>query len=299
MDVTQVLPVGSSIVIGVFALLVFRRYLRRGGTHLLLWGVGLLMFGIGSFTEAYSAFAWNPTAFRMWYLTGAVLNAAWLGQGTVYLLSGQRLANVLAAVVLGYATAAALFLGISATGLLTVRTAALLISFHGIIFGWGWYRRAVRRWNPARVTGVLTALLIAGSLIAAYLIFAVPLDASRFNTAATLSAQYREILPAGATVRRLTPIFNIYGLITLVGGALYSAWLLWRKEIVPQRVVGNILIAAGALALGLASTMVRLGLGDYLYLAEFVGAVSMFGGFLLATTKTAPAPVVSSEAAPS
>lgn len=86
-------------------------------------------------------------------------------------------------------------------------------------------------------------------------------------------------------MRRLTPIFNIYGLITLVGGALYSAWLLWRKEIVPNRVIGNVLIAAGALALGFASTLVRLGLGDYLYVAELIAAVFMFAGFLLATSR--------------
>ncbi|MGH2348157.1 MAG: hypothetical protein ACRDFT_01670, partial [bacterium] len=301
MEVTRYLPVGSSLVIGIFALLVFRRYARRGGTHLLLWGIGLLMFGVASFAEAYSTFAWSPTVFRLWYLAGAVLVAAWLGQGTVYLLSGQRLANVLAAAALGYATAAVLFFGLSRTGLLTVRTAILLISFHGIIFGWAWYRRAVRRWHASRVTGTLTALLIAGSLVAAYLVFTVPLDAGRFNPAETLSAQYREsvgpggervpgILPPGAAIRRITPFFNIYGVMTLVGGALYSAWLLWRKEIVPQRVVGNILIAAGALALGLASTLVRLGLSDYLYVGEFIAAVSMFGGFLLATTRPAASP---------
>lgn len=299
MDVAQILPVGSSLVIGVFAALVFRRYAQRGGTHLLLWGVGLLMFGVGSFAEAYSALAWSPAAFRLWYLTGAVLNAAWLGQGTVYLLSGQRLANLLAATVLGYATAAVLMLALAATGLFSVRVAIYLIAFHGVIFAWVWYRRAVRRWHPGRVTGVLTALLIAGSLIAAYLIFSIPLDASRFSTTETLSAQYREILPAGATIRRLTPVFNIYGLITLVGGALYSAWLFWRKEIKPQRVVGNILIAAGALAIGLASTLVRLGLGDFLYVGEFIAAVTMFAGFLLATTRTAVSPAVQSEAAAS
>src|SRR3970282_2544724 len=100
----------------------------------------------------------------------------------------------------------------------------------------------------------------------------IPLSAARFSPAETLSYQYREqkapngeivpgILPKGATVRRFTPFFNIYGLIALVGGALYSAWLLWRKEIAPYRVIGNILIAAGAFVIASASTMVRLGLG--------------------------------------
>ncbi|MGH2454342.1 MAG: hypothetical protein ACRDF5_11395 [bacterium] len=288
MNSNQILPVASALVIIIFAYLVVQRYLRRGGAHLMVWGVGLAMFGVGSFAEAYSAVAWNPTIFRLWYLGGAILNAAWLGQGTVYLLSGQRLPNLLVSLILGYVAAAVLFITLAAPLALDRRIVATLISFHGLIFGAAFYRRLVRRWPPSRVTAALTGLLVAGSLVATYLIFIVPLDATRFSPDQTLSAQYREILPPGATVRRLTPIFNIYGLIALVGGALYSAFLLWRKEIAPNRVVGNILIATGALALGFASTLVRLGLADYLYLAELAAAILMFAGFLLATTK-APA----------
>ena len=51
------------------------------------------------------------------------------------------------------------------------------------------------------------------------------------------------------------PFFNIYGLLTLVGGAIYSAYLFWRKRVLPNRVIGNILIAAGALLIGTASTL--------------------------------------------
>lgn len=220
------LPAATAAVIAVFAVLVFQRYRARGGTHLLLWGIGLTMFGIASLAEAYSTLAWSPAAFRLWYLAGAILNAAWLGQGTVFLLSRRR-----------------------------------------------------------RVARTLFALLVFGSVLAAWLVFTTPINAARFTPQETLSAQYREILPRGAPVRRLTPIFNIYGLMTLVGGALYSAWLLRRKEIVPHRVIGNILIAAGGLALGFASTLVRLGLADYLYIGELIAAVLMFAGFLLVSTR--------------
>jgi len=296
MTATQALPVASAGVIILFALLVFRRFAQRGGMHLLLWGIGLSLFGVGSLAEAYSALGWHPTVFRLWYLGGAILNAAWLGQGTVYLLAGQRLPNVLVAVLLGYAAAAVLFLGLERLLGWGVGIVATLIAFHGVIFTWAIYRRWARRWSGTRLAGVLTASLIAGSLAAAYLIFAVPLDAAAFDAAQPLSAQYREILPAGAQVRRLTPIFNIYGTIALVGGALYSAWLLWRKEILPNRVLGNILIAGGALAIAFASTQLRFGLADYLYLAELVAAILMFAGFLLATarapaTAAAPAPL--------
>lgn len=231
MNPVQVLPITSAIIILLFAASVLRRYARRRASHLLLWGIGLAMFGVGSLAEAYSTLAWNPVVFRLWYLTGAVLNAAWLGQGTVFLLSRRK------------------------------------------------------RWARATLW-----VLVAASLAATYLVFVTPLNPSRFSVRQTLGAQYRDILPKGATVRKLTPIFNIYGTLMLVGGALYSAWLLWRKQIVPNRVIGNILIAVGALSIASASSLVRLGLGDYLYLGELLAAALMFAGFLVATGK-APAPV--------
>jgi hypothetical protein len=89
----------------------------------------------------------------------------------------------------------------------------------------------------------------------------------------------RGILPYGTPVRLTTPFFNIYGLITLVGGALYSAYLFWRKRVLPNRVIGNVLIAVGALLIGFASTLTRLGYGQYLYLGELLSAILMFAGF--------------------
>jgi drug/metabolite transporter (DMT)-like permease len=97
----------------------------------------------------------------------------------------------------------------------------------------------------------------------------------------------------GATVRLTTPFFNIYGLITLVGGALYSAFLFLRKRVLPNRVLGNVLIAAGALSIGFASTLTRLGYGSLLYLGELVAAVLMYVGFRVAG---APAPQEEREA---
>lgn len=289
MTPTQLLPVASSIVILIFAALVFRRYAERGGVHLAVWGIGLTMFGVGSFAEAYSVVAWHPTVFRLWYLGGALLNAAWLGQGTVYLLRGKLLPNLLVALVLGYSAAAGLGLALSGALSLGSRPVGALIAIFGLLVTGVLHRRWIRHWSGPRLATVLMIVLAGGSLIAGYVVFATPLNAARFDPHQTLSAQYRDILPRGATVRSLTPIFNIYGLLTLVGGALYSTWLLWRKEIVPNRVAGNLLIALGALSLGFASTLVRLGWGDYLYVAELAAAILMFAGFLLATAR-APAP---------
>jgi hypothetical protein len=134
---------------------------------------------------------------------------------------------------------------------------------------------------------VVTGVLVVASAAAALLMISIMprLDPSGFASGVPISEQYREIMPTiadGATVRLTTPFFNIYGLLTLVGGALWSAWLFLRKQILPNRVIGNVLIAAGALSIGLASTATRLGYGGYLYLGELVAALLMYAGFLLA-----------------
>lgn len=285
MSSTQAFPLASSIIIIIFAALVLRRYAMRRSTHLLVWGVGLLMFGVASLAEAYSTLAWHPLAFRLWYLAGAVLSAAWIGQGSVHLLAGIKLPNILTALVFGYGLAAGIFLVLGRLGL-GAGAVAVLISFHGLIFAGIFWRRLVRRWDPVRLARLLTLVLIASSVVAAYLVFAIPLDAQGFNPAEPLSAQYRDILPTGASLRKLTPAFNIYGTLALVGGALYSAWMLARKQTAPNRVAGNVLIALGALLVASTSAMVRLDLADYLYLGQLLAAALMFSGFLLATART-------------
>lgn len=238
MSLNQVLPFVSTAVMAAFTLTVLQRYLTRRKLHFLFWGLGLAMFGAGSFAEAYLALGWNKWVFFVWYFFGAVLNAAWIGHGTVYLLVRKR---------------------------------------------WVHY---------------LTAVLILGSLgaLALMLQAMARIDPSAYTPALPISETYREIMPPvdqGGLVRLTTPFFNIYGLVTLVGGALWSSFLFWRKRVMPNRVVGNVLIAAGALSIGFASTLTRLGSGSLLYLGELVAAVLMFSGFLIAGR---PAP--EEEAAP-
>jgi len=81
----------------------------------------------------------------------------------------------------------------------------------------------------------------------------------------------------------LTIILNIYGTITLVGGAIYSAFLFWRKKVLINRMFGNILIAGGALLPALGGSFLKAGLPDWLYLSELLGVILMYAGFLQAT----------------
>ena len=56
--------------------------------------------------------------------------------------------------------------------------------------------------------------------------------------------------------------------------------------------IGNIFIAAGAMAPAVAGSFVNLGMADVLYFSELLGVVLMYIGFIRATTisETAPAP---------
>jgi len=223
--VNTTLPFISSVISFIFAFFVLRRFAKRKGTHLLLWGVGMVYYGIGGFCEGfYGAFGWNPVIYRMWYLFGAIMVAAWLGQGTVFLLAKDRWAKGMMAL---------LFVG-SVYGVFKVVTAEL---------------------DPS----LLTTSLHTGSELSGHAI----------------------ITPG---VRTLTPIFNLYGTVALVGGAVYSAWIFFRKRVLLHRTIGNVLIAVGALAPAFGGVFSRMGVPAALYIGELIGAVLMFGGFLRATT---------------
>ncbi len=213
------LPLMSALLTTVFAAVVLHRWRQRRRPHLLLWGIGLIFYAVGGFMEAYYGLVgWHPWVFRLWYLCGAVLVAAWLGQGTAFLLMRRRWAQI------------------------------------------------------------LLGILVLGSLYAAYRVFTAELDPTRM-IGNELSGH--AIVTPG--VRMLTPFFNLYGVVLLVGGAIYSAWLFWRKRVLLNRVVGNILIAVGAMAPAFGGAFQRAGIPLALYIGELVGAVLMFLGFLYAT----------------
>ncbi len=85
----------STAVSAFFAGAVLVRFFRRRTPALLLWALGLLLYAAGTFGEAWhSILGWQDGIFRLWYLCGAMLTAAWLGQGTVYLLLPRRVAHI-------------------------------------------------------------------------------------------------------------------------------------------------------------------------------------------------------------
>ncbi len=218
-----VVPGVTTVVSLVFAGLVSARWGQRRHLNSLLWGIGLLMFAIGTATEfLYALAGWHALLFRLWYLFGAVLVAAYLGMGTAYLLM---------------------------------------------------------RGKTRRLAHMLMALILIGSVYAAYRVFTVPLDPTQM-----IPGELSGSAITVKSVRLITPLFNSLGVILLVGGALYSSWLFMRKHVLPNRVTGNILIALGALSPAIGGVLQRLAQMHFiLYLSELVGVVLLFAGFLEAS----------------
>jgi hypothetical protein len=143
-------------------------------------------------------------------------------------------------------------------------------------------------WLLVRKPGIargLTYFLAVISLLAVALVMTASLTpaAAGYNLAQPISAQYKEILVRSGYITALTIILNIYGTIALVGGAWYSAYLFLRKRVLLNRVIGNILIAAGALMPAMAGSFVGAGIVDWLYISELLGVILMYIGFIQAT----------------
>jgi hypothetical protein len=223
--INTLLPLASATLSFIFTFFILKRYLQRKGIHLLIWGIGMIFYGIGGLCEGlFGLLGWSPLIFRLWYLVGAILVAAWLGQGTVYLLMKRRLAHI------------------------------------------------------------LMILLLAGSVYAAVRVFTAQLDPTLMTASTHTGSELSGHAIVTPGIRTLTPIFNAYGTFALVGGAIWSAWIFWRKRILLHRTLGNVLIAAGALAPAFGGAFSRFGIPGLLYILELLGALLLFLGFLRATT---------------
>lgn len=231
----QYISIFSTIVALAFAVAVFNRFRQRGGLHLLFWTIGLVFYGLGTLTEVSMLFTFSPLALKVWYISGAMMTAAWLGQGTINLL--------------------------------------------------------VRKRGVARGLNILLAVV---SLAAILLVALAPVTpaAATFSTGIPVSSQYKDILVRNGFIIALTILLNLYGTLTLIGGAIYSAFLFWRKKVLFNRLLGNILIAAGAMFPAIGGSFLKAGMPDWLYLSEFLGAIVMYVGFVQATVApaTQPAP---------
>ena len=141
--------------------------------------------------------------------------------------------------------------------------------FVAAYLGMGTLYLLVRR----RTAHIIMAILLAASVYATIRVFAASIDLGGLQVLSGTA------MPQG--IRLMTPAFNTFGTVALVGGAIYSAWVYWRRKIMPHRVISNVLIAVGAILPAVGGTHMRLGGGlPLFYIFELLGIIIIFIGFL-------------------
>ncbi len=95
------LPLVSCVVSLIFAVTVLDQFFARRKLYQLVWAIGLFMYFISTGTEFWvGAWGLNEIIYRLWYLVGAIFVAAYLGMGTLYLLTPRRIAHIIMVVLL-------------------------------------------------------------------------------------------------------------------------------------------------------------------------------------------------------
>jgi hypothetical protein len=310
--VNVIIPALTSVLGLVFALALFDQWRERRGGFQLIWGIGMLFYGVAAGCEAIGeAAGWSDPLFRGWFAFG-VATPAWLGLGSAFLLNRTRFGYTYAAIVL-----------FSAVLAFVVRNrypdAGLvpgLVLFGGVIFalavGIETYFQN-ERWPTIAAVGVIatTAVMfvLAGTL---------PLHTAGDAGSRTLAAT-AELMPG--PVRVLAFPLTIPGGLALLFGAVFSTYVFMPKRrvlpysldpnqpgdeflfnlfIAPVAITVNLVAslpgAARALASGNihsrvpATILIALGafvpnytdsLDQWAAAGRFVGVVLLFAGFLV------------------
>ena len=227
MDANVFLPAITAALAIIFFFLLLDQWRLRRRAYQAIWALGILFFGIAVACEAIAAaFGWNERIYLLWYLTGAVWTAGWLGLGNAFLLGRTRF---------GFAFALCLFLA----GLFTFLTAranpeiyesaattamlyflvalvlALAIAVETYFQNW--------RWPWLAFVGVAGATVLSIVLVAM-----AQLPEPGYSLDPETGVPTAELLPP--ELRLLTPFMNVTGAFALILGAMFSAYVFMPKK---------------------------------------------------------------------
>jgi hypothetical protein len=227
MNASVVIPAVTAVLAAAFALLLVDQWRQRRRGYQAIWAVGMGCYALAVGCEAVAAsVGWSQPIYEVWYLTGAVWTAGWLGLGTAFLLGRTRF---------GLGFALCLFLA----GLFTFLTArrdpaiyadattvamlyflvagvlALAIAVETYFQNWRWPWMAL-------------AAVAGATLLSIVLMVSADLPAPGYSVDPATGAPTAAILPP--QLRLLTPFLNVTGAFSLILGALFSAYVFMPKK---------------------------------------------------------------------
>jgi len=270
LPVNIILPAITSLLGISFAVVLLSRFATRHQPYYLVWTLGLLWYALAAGSESLGAIqGWTPDLYKLWYITGAIGVAAYLGAGTLYLHKDQPFGSltVVCFLIGSIPALAGRHVAIGLIGLASATALTVVLSLKP-------------KWFPHAVF----TLLLLTSLLAAASVVSAKIDLN-------LLPKPDEVVTGQAfdpETRALTPPFNITGAAVLILGALISALSFWRTRALPTRVASNVLIAVGAFIPSLSSGLTRFGITSVFFLGELLGLRFILAGFLLSGSPRPP-----------
>jgi hypothetical protein len=281
-------------------------------------------YGVGAGAEALAAAGgWTEPLYRVWYITGAVWTAAWLGLGTAFLLGRTRFGYTYAVLLLLSGVVALAirngeaYQGAGPLPLLYLVGAVILALAIGVETYFG--NSAWPRFAAGAIVG--TTIVSLGLMIAT-----PPLAAPGFAISPATGQPVGDAMPG--YLRLLTPVMNIPGAMSLLLGAVFSAYVFMpKRRVLPysldagqpgdqflfnlliapiaisvnlvaslpgavrelvagrlhSRVPATILIAIGAFFPTITDSLNRAGTTELFALGKLLGAVFLLAGFLVSS----------------
>jgi hypothetical protein len=161
------LPILTTFISAALAWIILSRYrLKRRSPHLLWWGIGIGIYGVGTFIESLvTLFGWQSALFKAWYIAGALLGAAPLAIGVIYLLFGRRAGRISVILLVGAVSVTSIFVILSPVRMELVDPKIL----SGKALAW----QQIRRVSPF-INGLAALFLIGGAIYSAIRFFSYP-----------------------------------------------------------------------------------------------------------------------------
>jgi hypothetical protein len=131
-----------------------------------------------------------------------------------------------------------------------------------------------------KTADILSWFFIVYILIAAIAISLSPIDMSLVDPTRLTGK-----VMTWTWARMFSILPNTYALVFLVGGAAWSAIQYARKQNSGNRVLGNWLIAIGALLPGIGGSFTRFGYVEVLFVTEFIGIILIWAGYRAMTVQ--------------
>jgi hypothetical protein len=321
---TALLPAITSLLAFLFALMLVDQWRVRRHGFQLVWALGMLWFGLGTGAEAVAAASgWTETLYRVWYLTGAVWTAAWLGLGTAFLLAKTRFGYTYAALLLLSGLVALMlrnspsYAGAGPLPFLYLVGAVILALAIGVETYFG--NDSWPRFAAGAIVGVTVLSVVL-------MVATPPLPPPGYALDPVTGQPVGTAMPG--YLRLLTPVMNITGALSLLLGAVFSTYTFMPKKrvlgysldpgqpgdqflfnlcIAPVAIVVNlvaslpgtfrdllagrlhsrvpatILIALGAFFPTITDSLNRAGSTELFQVGKFLGVVFLFAGFLVSS----------------